>query len=154
MGPIPSLPSSGIPLAASSPFMGGETAPPRRGDPNPVELPHDRVLPADRDASPERPRDSSSAPRTPAERSEARAEEERESKPERSAREIDLSSKGMEPLHHAVTYRVHPDLERALQSARIDRDTDETVREVPSEARIQLSRAFRENLGALLDAYA
>jgi uncharacterized FlaG/YvyC family protein len=154
MGPIPSLPSSGIPLAPALPLAETETAPRRGGDPRPVLLPLDRVLPTGRGAAGERARDPAAAPRTPAESADSRAEEERERPPPRAIARADLASAGIHPLHHAVTYRVHPDLEHMLQSARIDRDTDETLREVPSEERIQLSRSFREHLGAVLDAYA
>lgn len=164
MGPLPSLPSSGIPSPLAPALPTAEPAPRRGGDPAPVRLPIDLVPPSDRPRASDRARDPSQAPRTPAESAEARAEaERRDSKlrdPEtgdtgrRSLPGVDLARAGIRPLHHAVTYRVHPDLERTLQSARIDRDTDETLREVPSEERIQLSRAFRDHLGAVLDAYA
>jgi len=85
---------------------------------------------------------------------EAGREERGEHPPPRAVPQDDRSDSRIHPLHHAVTYRVHPDLERTLQSARIDRDTDETLREVPSEERIQLSRAFRDHVGAILDAFA
>ncbi len=151
MGPIPALPSSGllptpIPLHPSA-----EKAPPSRsGETRPVELPVDQVLAVSDDASAERTRDT---PRTPAERVDSDSAEEKEPKAP-ALPIVDLDRAGIRPRNHVVTYRVHPDLQRSLQGSVIDRDTSEILREVPTEERIHLAKAFREHIGITLDTLA
>ncbi len=151
MGPIPSLPSSQsfAPLAPLFPTHALPNARPEPSESRPVGLPSDQVLPLSNEFGSESARDLS---RNPAEQT--RSAEEKRSRDEPQDKPVEVDHPQVEQQHRSVTYRIHPDLERALQGNVIDADTSEVLKEIPSEERIQLSKAFREHLGTNLDTFA
>ena len=147
MGPIPSL-THATPLPALAPLAGPARVRPEPAETRPVELPSDQVLPVPDET---RGRLEEDLLRT----SHEQLPDERTPVPEGA----DRDGPALEtPLPDApatmVAYRVHPDLQRALQGNVIDVETDEVLRAIPSEDRIRFQKAFREHLGTFLDTTA
>ena len=146
MGPLPTLPSSQSlsPLVPLFPTAADPQARRAPADSRPVGLPSDQVLPV-ADEVQNRVQEKPVRPER---------EENRESKREENAPKVEVENPRLERRPTSVTYRIHPDLQRALQGNVIDSETSEVLREIPSEDRIQLTKAFRENLGSSLDVTA
>lgn len=143
MGPLP-IPPSSPSLTPLNPLLSGNAEPSRSSsaDSRPVGLPSDQVLSVS-DELGSRVQENPVRPD---------AEKNKESKREESqAPEVEVENPRLSRRPTSVTYRVHPDLQRALQGNVIDSETSEVLREIPSEDRIQLTKAFRENLGSSLD---
>ena len=148
MGPIPALPSSTAftPLHPLTPTATDPQARPLPSETRPVGLPSDQVLPVTDEAQSRLDQD------VVRKRQERAPEEAHGEEAERDP----LTVEGPEIESHStsVTYTVHPDLQRALQGNVIDVNTDEVLRAIPSEERIQFSKAFREQIGTFLDTTA
>lgn len=152
MGPIPSLPSSQsiAPLAPLFPTHAIPQTRPDSAESRPVGLPTDQVLPVSDEAGSRETRDVA---RNPSEVAPQTAKEKRQKENQEEER-VEVENPRIEPQHRSVTYKVHPDLQRALQGNVIDADTSEVLKEIPSEERIQLSKALRAQVGSTLDTFA
>ena len=72
-----------------------------------------------------------------------------------SRQQSDLSDAGSAPAaNQGVTYRLHHDLLLRYQGQVIDRNTEETVRSIPSDERIEIARKFQAQVGRFLDRLA
>ena len=71
--------------------------------------------------------------------------------PEALERKVEAFNKGLQSLSQTkVRFRVDPGLEELLVSV-VDTDTDEIVRQIPSEEMVEIAQRMREIQGILLD---
>lgn len=144
LGPVPSLPVFAAPLTPSEQRDSSQAQAPSQE--RPVELLPDRV-----DAN------------DPGHSSQRRAAEQKaeEEKPlglagalsQQPKQEIDLSAIGG-AKNHGVTYEVRSDLSIRFQGQVVDRNNNETVKSIPTDARVEVAERYQQYIGSRLDVEA
>ncbi|MEM7164644.1 MAG: hypothetical protein AAF581_04230 [Planctomycetota bacterium] len=68
---------------------------------------------------------------------------------------IDLSAAGGTPAkNHGVTYKVRPDLSIKFQGQVVDRANNETLKSIPTDARVEVAERYQQYIGSNLDVRA